>query len=254
MYETRLVQHQITSGFINIVADDHYLPAFWAHPAVGGVFPGLVLIHGWWGLTAQVRTQVRRFAELGFYVIAPDLFDGQLATTDEQGLVLQQQLGVTGPPKVNAAVSVLAAHNRVNGKIGVLGWQMGGELAYHAAMHRTDLDAVIVFEGNPDNFLVMMPASETPILAFYGGHELGISTETIERARKALAQSPGKGDIVVYPDASSGFFNEEMPTYQAEDAADAWGKLLDFLCDHMEIDQRHAPRTLHTDAEAELGG
>lgn len=254
MYETRLVQHQITSGFINIVADDHYLPAFWAHPAIGGVFPGLVLIHGWWGLTAQVRTQVRRFAELGFYVIAPDLFDGQLATTDAQGVILQQQLGETGPSKVNAAVSVLATHNRVNGKVGALGYQMGGELAYHAAMHRTDLDAVIVFEGKPDDYVVMMPASETPILAFYGGHEIGIAPETIERARQALALSPGKGDIIVYADASSGFFNDEMPSYRPEDAADAWGKLLDFLCDHMDIDQRRNTRSLHTDAEAELSG
>jgi carboxymethylenebutenolidase len=249
MYETRLVQHQITSGFINIVADDHYLPAFWAHPAIGGVFPGLVLIHGWWGLTAHVRTQVRRFAELGFYVIAPDLFDGQTATTDEQGALLQKQLGEAGPSRVNAAVSALETHNRVNGKMGVVGWQMGGELAYHAAMHRRDLKAVIVFEGKPDDYLIMMPADETPILAFYGGQDPNISLEMIERVRKALAQSPGKGEIVVYPEASSGFFNDEMPTYRPEAAADAWGKLLDFLCDHMDIDQRRTPRTLHTDAE-----
>src|SRR5258708_4753763 len=209
MYETRLVQHQITSGFINVVADDHYLPAFWAHPAVGGVFPGLVLIHGWWGLTAQVRIQVRRFAELGFYVIAPDLFDGQIANIDAQGAVLQQQLGEAGPAKVNAAISALETHNRVNGKMGVVGWQMGGELTYHAAMHRTDLKAAIVFEGRPDNYLTLMPANETPILAFYAGHEANISPELIERVRKALAKSPGKGNVVVYPDASSGFFKDE---------------------------------------------
>ncbi len=252
MYETRLIQHQITSGFINVVADDHYLPAFWAHPAIGGVFPGLVLIHGWWGLTSHIRTQVRRFAELGFYVIAPDLFDGQVTATDAQGLIFQQQLGEAGPAKVNAAIGALETHNRVNGKMGVVGWQMGGELAYHAAFHRTDLKAAIVFEGKPDEYLTLMPANETPVLAFYGGHEPTVLPKVIEQVRKALAKSPGKGEVVVYPDASSGFFDDEMPTYQAEAAADAWGKLLDFLCDHMDIDQRRTPRTLESDAELGL--
>lgn len=93
MFDSRRVQHQITSGFINIVADSHYLPAFWAHPELGGPFPGLVLIHEAWGLTAHIRTLVRRFAELGFYVIAPDLFDRQTAKTAEEAASLQRQLG-----------------------------------------------------------------------------------------------------------------------------------------------------------------
>src|SRR5258708_24635559 len=91
-YETRPVQPRMTSGFINIVADSHYLPAYWAHPELGGVFPGLVLIHEWWGLTAQIRRQVRRLAELGLYVIAPDLFNRKTAHNADEVLALQQQL------------------------------------------------------------------------------------------------------------------------------------------------------------------
>src|SRR5258708_40326419 len=99
MYESSLVQHQITSGFINIVADNHNLPAFWAHPEIGGTFPGLVLIHGWWGLTPHMRTQVRRFAKLGFYRVAPGPFDGERATAHVPGQTFHGKFDETGPPK-----------------------------------------------------------------------------------------------------------------------------------------------------------
>jgi carboxymethylenebutenolidase len=226
MYETRRVQHRITSGFINIVADSHYLPAFWAHPQIGASFPGLILLHEWWGLTAQIRTQVRRFAELGFYVIAPDLFDGQTAQTPEQAAVLREQLGEAGPPRVGAALSVLATHHHCNGQLGIVGWQMGGELAFHAAMHRTDLKAVVTFYASPDDYLPMMPADETPILAFYG--ELD-APSSLDKMRSALAISQGKGEVVVYPGAATGFFNDDLPTYHQPSSTDAWGKMLDFL-------------------------
>ena len=247
MYESSLVQHQITSGFINIVADNHNLPAFWAHPEIGGTFPGLVLIHGWWGLTSHMRTQVRRFAELGFYVIAPDLFDGQTASDDIQGKALRDKLGEAGPPMVSAALSALETHNRVNGKIGVVGWQMGGDLAYHVAMHRTDLDAVVVFSGRPDDYLTMMPADETPILAFYGEHDASASPAMIKRVRAALLKAPSKGQIVIYPGTTDGFSNDEAASYHAEAAADAWGKLLDFLTEHMEIDQSAHSTARHSE-------
>jgi carboxymethylenebutenolidase len=234
MYETRRVQHRITSGFINIVADSHYLPAFWAHPELGGPFPGLVLIHEWWGLTAHVRTQVRRFAELGFYVIAPDLFDGQTAHSAEQASILRQQLGEAGLPRVSAALRALETHHRCNGQMGIVGWQLGGELAFHAAIHRTDLKAVVTFYARPDDYLVMLPADETPILAFYGENDATVSSEMVEKMRDALAKSPGHGQVIVYPGATTGFFNDELPTYDPEAAADAWHKMLDFLYDHLE--------------------
>jgi carboxymethylenebutenolidase len=234
MYETRRVQHRIISGFISIVAANHSLPAFWAHPEIGGPFPGLVLIHEWWGLTAHIRTQVRRFAELGYYVVAPDLFDGQTATTADQGLTLQQKLGEAGPPRIGAALRALETHHRCNGQMGVVGWQLGGDLALYAAMHRTDLKAVVAFYARPDDYLVLMVADETPILALYGEHDTTITPDTLERTRQALAKSPGKGEVIVYPGATTGFFNEELPTYNPQAAAGAWQKMLQFLDEHLD--------------------
>ena len=84
MFEASHLQYNIVSGYIQIVSDGHHLPAFWAHPEMGGPFPGLVMLHDRWGLTAHIRAQARRFAEQGYYVIAPDLFKRQTAHTDQQ--------------------------------------------------------------------------------------------------------------------------------------------------------------------------
>jgi carboxymethylenebutenolidase len=241
MVETKLVQHRITSGYINIIAANHTLPAFWAHPEVGSTFPGLVLLHEWWGLTSHIRTQVRRFAEMGFYVIAPDLFDGKTADNADAALALQQELGEAGIARVSAAIRALDTHNRVNGKMGVIGWHMGGEFAYQAAMIRDDLDAVVTFYAKPDEYLVLMPADATPILAFYAEKDQTASPEMIEKVRKALTQASPKNKVHVYPGTFTGFYNDDLATYNADAASDAWIQTLDFLCEHLEVKRTIKP-------------
>ena len=51
MFEASHLQYNIVSGYIQIVSDGHYLPAYWSHPEVGGPFPGLVMLHDQWGMT-----------------------------------------------------------------------------------------------------------------------------------------------------------------------------------------------------------
>ncbi|MBX3082062.1 MAG: dienelactone hydrolase family protein [Anaerolineae bacterium] len=238
MHETRHVQHPITSGYISIIADDHQLPAFWAHPQVRDEFPALVLIHESWGLTPHIRACVRRLAETGFYVIAPDLYDGQIATTAEEAAALAAQLGEAGVPRIGAALGVLEHHIHSNGKVGVVGWQMGGEIAFHMTIYRPDIRAAVIFYARPDQYLTMMRAEETPMLCLYGDSDPDIPMERLEQMRSMLAASPGKGEVVIYPQTSTGFFNETLPAYNAERATDAWNRMLEFLIKYLEPPRR----------------
>lgn len=160
--EADRLEYPINSAYIRVVAAGKVLPAFWAHPDTGGTFPGLVALHDQWGLTAFIRRLVRRLAEAGYYVIAPDLFNQQTAATPEAASQLVAALGDAGPAYLAAALGAVQTHHHCNGDIGLLGLGLGTVLAQHGAGQHENVQALITIGGdNP-------AASSTPLLALAG--------------------------------------------------------------------------------------
>jgi carboxymethylenebutenolidase len=229
--QTDRVEYPINSGYIQVVAEGHMLPAFWAHPDTGGKFPGVALIHDQWGLTPHTRLLVRKIAENGHYVIAPDLFQRKTPGTVMEARQLIAALGEAGPPYVAAAIGALTTHNHCNGDIGVVGIGMGGTLALHMAAHRTDLKAVVAVQGDVEPVRLLLSVSAIPLLAIYGERGLTLTDE-----QRAVLQLTGPGDesqperrLITYPDAGADFMDEGLPGYVAAAADDVWIKQLDFF-------------------------
>lgn len=225
---TDRVEYPITSGYIQVVAEGHALPAFWAHPDTGGTFPGLVLIHDRWGLVDSVRRLARRFAETGYYVIAPDLLGGHLPQTPDEAQGRADALVETGPPGLAAALEALRTHHRCNGDIAVVGLGMGSTLALSLAVARDDLKAAVVFNGHLELYRLSLAAAPTPVLGFYGDGVEGMSTA------RAAELEHGSGGVanhrfVVYPGVEGDFFDEHSPDYTPAVMGEVWGRVLDFL-------------------------
>ena len=66
--------------------------AFVAWPTGKGAVPGVVVVHEWWGLNAQIRAVAWRLAKEGYVAIVPDLYHGKMATDPEQAHVLSRGL------------------------------------------------------------------------------------------------------------------------------------------------------------------
>ena len=244
MFEASHLQHNIVSGYIQIVSDGHYLPAFWAHPDVGGPFPGLVLLHDLWGLTAHTRTQVRRFAEQGYYVVAPDLFNRQTATSPLQAQALIEQVGEAAQSHVTAALNALKTHNKCNNKVGLIGWGYGARLALFTAVFRDDLRAVVIFYGLPDNLrLAPLRMLTCPLLVILAEHDPDIPPETVNTLRATLAESALAHEVKVYPGVERDFFDDSRPTFEAVSAEDAWNHALAFFNTHLEVPKPPQPGT-----------
>lgn len=241
MFEASHLQYNIVSGYIQIVSDGNYLPAFWSHPELGGPFPGLVMLHDQWGLTPHVRSQARRFAEQGYYVIAPDLFNRQVATSPEQAQALIDRLGEAALSHVKAAAHALLTHHKCNSKIGLIGWGMGGGLALQTAVYREDLCAVVTFYSLSDE---ISPAElrmlDEPVLAIFGQQDPGSPAEKIDRWRQILAGNESGHEIVVYPGAGRDFFDDTRATFDADAAEDAWKRALAFFDQHLEMPPRRS--------------
>lgn len=212
VYETNRAEYGFTSGHIHIVMEGgKQLPAYWAHPNTGRLFPAIALIHDWWGITPPIRRIAHRFAQVGYYVIVPDLFNGQIASTPERAIELVKELGDSGYPRVDAALTVLETHSNTNHDVAVVGIGMGGSLAYEAAIIRKDMEAAVVYYGFPQRYFGRLKDVRVPLLAIYGQQEQYVTSADISRVQRELnANSRGlQHEISLLPEVGHDFFSDD---------------------------------------------
>lgn len=203
--------------------------------------PGLVVVQEWWGLDSSLKTMVDRFAEGGFVALAPDLYRGELA--GHQEVDKASQLMQSLPPDraardMSGAVDYLAGHASVAGKgVGVVGFCMGGMLAFYLAAQRPDrVTAAVPFYGFP-------PADQEPD---WGPMTAAVRGHMAERddffgpdaARRLEEKLQGMGKDVsftVHP-AGHAFMNPEdaLGTSDPELAARVWPEALTFLHERLD--------------------
>jgi carboxymethylenebutenolidase len=230
IYDPTRIEYPIITGHISIVMDGGaQLPAYWSHPARGSKFPGIALIHDWWGVNENVRRVAHLFAQIGFYVIVPDLFHGNIAHSPQEAMRLVQQLGNEGYPRIHAALTVLENHHQCNADVAAVGLGMGGSLAFEAALTRDDLEAAVAFGGFPQKYMGHFARSHAPILAVYGSKEPYTTTPIVQKLRNELETSTRfKNKVVVVDGAGHEFFHDTTPE-QLEYGKQAWTLTMDFL-------------------------
>jgi carboxymethylenebutenolidase len=230
IYDPTRIEYPITTGHISIVMDNGaQLPAYWSHPARGNKFPGIALIHDWWGVNEGVRRIAHLFAQIGFYVIVPDLYHGQVASSPQEAMRFVQTLGNDGYPRIHSALTVLENHHQCNGDVAAVGLGMGGSLAFEAAITRKDLEAAVAFGGFPQKYFGHFAESHAPILAIYGSKEPYMAAPMVQKLRSELAGARRfKHSVVVVEGAGHEFFNDSSAE-QLEYGKQAWQLTMDFL-------------------------
>jgi dienelactone hydrolase len=225
------IEYPIDSGHIAIIGEGRRYPAYWAHPRIGGKFSGIALLHDWWGMANWVRMMANFFAMRGYYVIAPDLFHEQTASTPKEAMALIEKTKDTRYEGLDATLTVLETHNRTNRKVAAVGVGMGGTLAYEAALKRTDLEAAVSYAGFPQAYMGQFKTCNTPILAFYGEKEPYTKPIVIETMRQELLQSPVKdrSHVEIVPNVGHDIFHDQMSIDELDVARQLYLKTQNFL-------------------------
>ncbi|GAB4345315.1 MAG: hypothetical protein Kow00117_22910 [Phototrophicales bacterium] len=247
IYEPDHVEYSITSGNIQIAMDDgRKLPAYWAHPTLGNRFPGIAVIHDWWGITPIIRRMANLFAQMGHYVIAPDLFNGQTAQTAQEAMRLVESLSDRGYQLVDDALTVLEDHHHCNESVAAVGIGMGGSLAFEAAIKRDDLEAAVAYGGFPHNYLGKIKDANTPICAFFGENEPYIKAEIIEKLKAEMTQSRFNlpHEIHIIPEMGHEFFTDKLTQKQREHSRQVLKETLRFLDQHLEPPKKRNPSSI----------
>ena len=207
-------------------------------PAAGSG-PGVLVIQEWWGLDSGIKEMADRLGAAGFVALAPDLYHGELAAHDEMDKAahLMQSL----PPDragrdMSGAVDYLSSHKAVTSKgIGVVGFCMGGMLAFIIAANRPDkVKAVVPFYGFPQG---PMEPDWSKMDASVSGHMAehdDYFPPAAARALEAKLRGMGKNvTLTVHPGTGHAFMgpHNALGTLNANLAAEIWPKVVSFLHD-----------------------
>jgi carboxymethylenebutenolidase len=193
--------------------------------------PALVLIQEWWGVNDHIRSLLERLAAEGFLVIAPDLYHGKSTRDPEEASKLMTALDTLRAVKeIGGAVDFLRTHERSTGKVGVLGFCMGGALTFASACHIEGLGAAVPFYGIPPAEKVDYSRVTAPILAHFASRDGWAQPERAREIQQQL-ESFGKTSmrLEIY-EADHAFMNDTRPeVYHPEAAALAWSRTVEFF-------------------------
>lgn len=235
-----------TSAQITIETADGPMPA---HAASPGDSPrgAILVVQEAFGVTAHIEGIADRLADAGWYAIAPALFHRQgspaLAYDDYDSVMpLMGKLSAEGlAVDVASAFDHLEQTGFTRPQLGVVGFCMGGSVAFFAATSRAVGAAVTFYGGGVRQGRFGLPSLvdqasslQTPWLGLYGDLDKGIPSEEVEELRAAVATAPVPTEIVRYADADHGFNCNDRPSvFNADAAAHAWQRTLAWFDSHI---------------------
>lgn len=177
--------------------------------------PGIVVFGEWWGLNDYQKRRARQLAELGYVALAADMYgDGQIAAdaADAGNLMNGLFADMDGTSaKVRAAVEQLARRPEADaGRLGAMGYCLGGALALHAARLGLDLRGVASFHGSLGKTHPARPGEvKAKVLVCHGEDDSFVSAEEQAGFRQEMTDLGVDYKFVAYPGAKHGFTNPD---------------------------------------------
>jgi dienelactone hydrolase len=148
-----------------------------ARPAAAKA-PGLLLIHEWWGLNDEMREVAARMADAGYLALSVDLFEGEVASEPDRARALMTGLDAAKAKETMVGwAGWMRRDAGCNGKVGALGFCMGGGWALNTAL-ATPLEAAVIFYGNCAKTAADLAPLKGPVQGHFGRLDQGIPKST----------------------------------------------------------------------------
>jgi carboxymethylenebutenolidase len=213
-------------------SDGHELDAYVSQPRSEPI-AGLVVIQEAFGVNRHIRSVTDSYAQEGFLAIAPALFDrmergvelGYDTTDLQKGIALARQSNpADAMTDVAAAVEYLS--KRAVKKCGVIGYCLGGTMAWLAATRLNPDVAVGYYGGNVARFAQEIP--RCPVMLHFGMLDKHIKREDVEPVQTAHPEVQ-----IFWYEADHGFNCNDRASYDATAAKQARSRSLEFLKEHL---------------------
>lgn len=222
-------------------------------PVGEGPHPAMIVIHEAGGLNEHIRDVADRFANVGYVTLAVDLYTregGPPPAGDMQALMerLFSMSDALALGDLEGAADLLRSRPDVNGRVGCIGFCMGGRYTLLFATASDRLDAAVDCWGGfidratpeeistplrPDPPLELAERLHCPLLAAVGAEDHNPSPELGAQLRERAARSGKPVQVDVYEGAGHAFFADYRPSYRPEPAALLWSRVVPFLAEHL---------------------
>jgi len=223
---------------VSYKSGDESVSSFLVAPEGKGPFPAVIVIQEWWGLNAWIKDQARALAKEGYAALAVDLYRGKVADKQEEA----HQLMMGAPPDriardLKAAYAWLQARADVKkGRIGAIGWCMGGRYTLDLATKEPGLAAAVAYYGAPPTDAAAIAAIKAPVLGNFGGDDKGPAPDQVKAFEAAMKKAGKTVDVKIYEGAGHAFANVDNPWggYREAAAKDAWSRTAAFLAKYLK--------------------
>jgi carboxymethylenebutenolidase len=199
-----------------------------------GSGPGVLVIQEWWGLVPHIKSVVERLADAGFVAMAVDHYRGVETTEPDEAQKLMMGLKVdAAAADIASGADYLLSRDEVTGSsVGSIGFCMGGGLSLLAPTVGNVSSAVAFYPAMPwpDYHPDWNNYAGKAALIHKAESDEGHAGPRIAEYSEAIRVAGGDVSIFDYPDSVHAFFNDDRPeVYQAENAAQAWQRSIEFL-------------------------
>ena len=235
----------LVEGEVSVPVADGKIPAYRAMPNKPGKYPTVLVVQEIFGVPEHIKDMCRRFAKLGYYAIAPEMYarQGDVSKMTDIGAILSTVGAKVPDAQVNADLDAAVAFAKASGsadtdRLGLVGYCWGGRAAWVYANHNTSLKAVVSYYGlldgmkspiKPQDPVDFAANIKVPVLGLYAGIDGFVKPAVIDTMRAGIVKSGSGSEIVVFPNVNHGFNADYRPTYDKTAATYAWKLTRDWL-------------------------